>query len=184
MIKNMGVTPGTIEDNRYAMFGLATKTVFTKDEYEALKAKYPNFPSFWKDWEEYVKLLNKGSEISQLATQKDQLQAELTNLDAQINTSVSGSASLTDQAVKLENAITEIDGKTDAISQALKQTFSQQKKQIDSKISQINDRKTQINNQIAQIDKTIADYQTNFANIEAKVNDELKQMGGLNPLKG
>ena len=180
----MGVTPGTIEDKRYVKFDLATKTTFTQAEYDALKAKYPNFSSFWKDWEEYAKLLDESAEISRLATQKDQLQAELTTLDAQINTSVSGSSSLTEQLTVFENAITEIDGKTDATSQALKQTFSQKEADINSKVSQIGDRETQINDQITQIDQQTSDYQTNLTKIEAKVNSELAQMGGSSPLKG
>ncbi len=182
MIKNMKITPGAITDKRYAMFGLADKTVFTQAEYDALKAKYPNFEDFWKDWTQYVDLLKKGEEISQLATQKDNLQAELTALDEQLNSTVSGSASLTEQFTIVENALKDIDGKTDAMSLALKQTFEKQEKEVETQINNINDRKAQINNQISQIDQQTSDYQTQLNAIKSKADSELKNMGGTNPL--
>lgn len=183
MIKAMGINPGTITDKRYAMFGLADKTVFTQAEYDALKAKYPKFESFWVDWKQYVSLLKKSDEISNLASQKDTLQAQLTNLDAMLNSStVSGGAPLTEQLTIIENALTDIDGKTDAMSLALKQTFTEKENKINDKIKGVNDQKTQINNQIAEIDKKISTYQTDLANIKAKVTQELSDMGGTNPL--
>lgn len=180
-----GFTPGAIEDKRYAMFGLAEKTVFTQDEYNALKKKYPNFESFWKDWEDYVKLLKQGEEISQLATQKDALQAELTALSDQLNTSTtSGGAPLTQQLTIVENALENIDGKTDVMSLALKQTFSAQKQQIQSKINNVKSRKEQINDQINDIDKKTYDYQATLVSAKKAVDSELKNMGGTNPLDG
>ena len=166
--------PGMIEDRRYVMFGLADKVYFTQEEYDTLKEKYPQFDVFWATWNQYTDLLKDSDRISQLATEKDNLQNEeaslkdeLTELSAKLN--------------KIQMALQELENATTYRDKVFADMVAEKKKKLLARSDEIDARLNQIASRIEEIDSKISDYQTTVQNLRSKLEQMIADMGGKLP---
>jgi len=166
--------PGMIEDRRYVMFGLADKVYFTQEEYDTLKEKYPQFDVFWATWNQYTDLLKDSDRISQLATEKDNLQNEeaslkdeLTELSAKLN--------------KIQMALQELENATTYKDKVFADMVAEKKKKLLTRSDEIDARLNQIASRIEEIDSKISDYQTTVQNLRSKLEQMIADMGGKLP---
>jgi len=166
--------PGMIEDRRYVMFGLADKVYFTQEEYDTLKEKYPQFDVFWATWNQYTDLLKDSDRISQLATEKDNLQNEeaslkdeLTELSAKLN--------------KIQMALQELENATTYRDKVFADMVAEKKKKLLARSDEIDARLNQIASRIEEIDSKISDYQTTVQNLRNKLEQMIADMGGKLP---
>ena len=163
-----------IEDRRYVIFGLADKTTFTQEEYEALRKKYPNFDQTYDKWERYLRLIKKSDYISNLSKEKDNLYAEMSNLE--------------DEASEIQNKLTRATKALEELADA--QTFKEKvladlindkKKQLEDRLSEIDNRMAYIESRVKEIVKAIADYRDTVSSLRSQIEQEITEIGGTLP---
>ena len=166
--------PGMVDVRRYVMFGLSDKVYVTQEEYQQLREKYPNFDAFYDKWLRYTKLLKEGDRISQLATEKDNLQNEEASLNDELS-------ELSTKLNRIQMALQELADATTYKDKVFADMVAEKKKQLLSRSDEINARLEQITSRMKEIDQEINNYQETVKTLRNELEEEITSMGGKLP---
>ena len=166
--------PGMVDVRRYVMFGLSDKVYVTQEEYQQLREKYPNFDAFYDKWLRYTKLLKEGDRVSQLATEKDNLQNEQASLNDELS-------EISTKLNKIQMALQELENATTYKDKVFADMVAEKKKKLLTRSDEIDARLNQIASRIEEIDSKISDYQTTVQNLRSKLEQMIADMGGKLP---
>ena len=163
-----------IEDRRYVIFGLADKTTFTQEEYEALREKYPTFDQTYDKWQKYLKLLKNNDYISNLSKEKDSLYNEKMSLEDE-------SEAIQNKLAIAYKALKELASPQTFKEKMLAELIDDKRKQLEDRMYEINNRIAYIENRVKEIDEAITNYKDTVAKLRSEIEREIAEMGGTLP---